>query len=317
VDLVGVPLLDQGLDDLDHVVDVIGSARVQVGPLDPHEAGVQQERVGVLLRDLERREPLVGLGELHLVATGVRDLVGHVSDVGDVHDPADPEPLEPERAADQVAQHERPHVPDVDVPVHGRTARVDLHRLPVDGGDVVELTGEGVVQAPDHARIPSTSKGRYGSGGVSGRRGACPLPSPEGPGPVRPPSTTSGTTTTPSSGRDAGTSIGSRSPSSAMRTSISSPTSSSRSSNASRTPSTTWRFFSRRFRTLSRQSFRIASISLRRSASESTTPIGSVSPYGPGPVAAAEIRLRPIPYTPTEAAAVRGAFTTSGARPED
>jgi hypothetical protein len=32
-----VPLLDQRLDDLDHVVDVLGGARVQVGPLDPHQ----------------------------------------------------------------------------------------------------------------------------------------------------------------------------------------------------------------------------------------------------------------------------------------
>ena len=77
---------------------MIGGARVQVGSLDPHQVGVQEERVRVLLRDLGGREPFVGLGELHLVAAGVRDLVCHVTDVGDVHDPADREPLEPQRA---------------------------------------------------------------------------------------------------------------------------------------------------------------------------------------------------------------------------
>ena len=156
VDLVRVALLEQRLDQLDHVVDVLGGARVQVGAFDPHQVRVLQERVRVLLRDLGGREPLVGLGELHLVATGVRDLVRHVPDVGDVHDPPDLEPLEPERPADQVAEHERAHVPDVDVAVDGRAARVDLHGLAVDGRDVVELTREGVVQT--HGQ-PSISPG--------------------------------------------------------------------------------------------------------------------------------------------------------------
>ena len=132
------PRLDQALDDGDHLGDVLGRPRVEVGALDPQEVRVLQERSCTSPRSPSRRGPR-GFGELHLVPAGVRDLVGHVSDVGDVHDPADVEALVPERAAQRVGQHERAHVADVDVPVHGRPAGVDLHGSSIDRDDVREL----------------------------------------------------------------------------------------------------------------------------------------------------------------------------------
>ena len=137
VDLIGVALRDQRCDQIDHLVDVVRRPRVQVRTFDPHQISVLQERLGVLRCDLWCGETLVRLGELHLVASGVGDLVGHVSDVGDVHDPLDPLALVTEGAPDQVAEHERAHVPDVDVPVDGGTARVDLHGPSVDRDDLM------------------------------------------------------------------------------------------------------------------------------------------------------------------------------------
>src|SRR5262245_8513250 len=320
VDLVGVALLDQRLDDLDHVVDVLGGARAQVGTFDPDQVGVLQERIGVLPGDLGRGQPLVGLGKLHLVSAGVRDLVGHVSDVCDVHDPVDPLPLQAKRAADQVTEHERPHVADVDVPVYGRPARVDLHRLPVDGGDVVQLTREGVVQAHGHASIASlratsvpSRRTRYPEGDPSGRGGVCVLPLPEPGGPPLPLGWYPPSALPPCPETAIGTSIGSRSPSSAIRISISSPTSSSRSRRASRTPSTTWRFLSRRLRTLSRHSFSRASTSLRRSRSPRVAPIAS-SIWSAS--READMRLLPIPYIPMYRAALSVAAWRSDEGPD-
>src|ERR687891_1206979 len=117
-------------------------------------------------------------------------------------------------------------------------------------------------------------------------------------------------------GAPTGISIGSRSPSSAISASISSPISSSRSSSALRMPSTTCRFLRRRFRTRSLQSFNSASISCSRSLSERTRPMGSTSPNGLGPAAATDERVRPMPNSPTYAAAVRVALTRSDDGPD-
>ena len=139
VHLVGVPLLQELLDDLDHLGDVITGPWVQVGALDSHEVGIRQEGIRVLLADLLWGQPLVVDRQLHLVPAGVGDLVRHVSDVGDVHDPSDVLALEPQAPADEVAQHERAHVADVDVAVDGRTARVHLHGPLIDGFDLLHL----------------------------------------------------------------------------------------------------------------------------------------------------------------------------------
>src|SRR5581483_1906825 len=96
--------------------------------------------------------------ELHLVATAVGHLVGHVPDVGDVHDPPDRMALEPQGAPNQIDQHERPHVPDVDVAADGRAARVDLDGPAIDGDHLANLTREPVVQAHRRQGYPADSR---------------------------------------------------------------------------------------------------------------------------------------------------------------
>src|SRR6266511_20893 len=162
-DLVGQAPVNEALRELDHLRDVVRGPRVVVGALDVQRVEVLQERRGVLRGDLLGREALVGDGDVHAVAGGLADVVRHVTDVRDVHDLDDVLSLEPQPPPDEVPEHERSHVPDVGVAIHGRAAGVDLRGPPVGGLDLLDLPAERVVQA--HPAEQDT--GGPGSGSLS------------------------------------------------------------------------------------------------------------------------------------------------------
>ena len=102
---VGMAALDQGLGELDHLGDVLGGLRVQVGGPDPERGGVVEHRLGVLLGDLERaRGPRPPSRAASCRSPPGLGLVRHVTDVGDVHHLGHAQPLELEGPTDQVAR---------------------------------------------------------------------------------------------------------------------------------------------------------------------------------------------------------------------
>src|ERR1039457_403578 len=136
----------EALDEVDHLLDVLGGARIAV-------RGADAERVAILL---ERGDPLRGLlVEGVPVGDGVLD--DPVVDVGEIHhvrDVAGEPPVQP--AAQDILEDEGPEVADVDaVPdrgaagVHADVAGLDrLHRD--------ELTTHRVVQLDGHRRSSSS-----------------------------------------------------------------------------------------------------------------------------------------------------------------
>ena len=165
VDHVGVTRVDEHGGQLDHLLDVLGRLRIAVGRPDPERRRVLEHRVRVFLRDLGRRQSLVLHGELHLVDGLGGGFVGHVSDVGDVHDLRHPQPLELERATDQVVEHEASEVPQMGVAIHRRTAGIHRDVARFDGHDLVHPTREGVEQ-PHRHRIVAVERARRAQGGT-------------------------------------------------------------------------------------------------------------------------------------------------------
>ncbi len=83
---VGVALVDERRDEVDHELDALRRARVGVGGADVEGGAVVVELRLVEPRDLERVLALLAGGEQHLVLAGQLDagVVGEVADVGDV-----------------------------------------------------------------------------------------------------------------------------------------------------------------------------------------------------------------------------------------
>jgi hypothetical protein len=145
--LVSMAVLHEPPDDVEHLGDVVGRPGKHVRVRDADRARVLEEGLRVLGRDVERREPLVGGGEIHAVAPSVGGLVRHVADVGDVDDLRDPVALELGDPAHEVREQKRPQVPDVGVAVDGWAAGIDADVPVLNGGDLLDASGQGVVQA--------------------------------------------------------------------------------------------------------------------------------------------------------------------------
>ena len=99
---VGVALLDQLLDDLDHLRDVVGGLRELVRGPDSELLFVFEKAVGVELGNLGRRLSFLDGGGDDLVLAAFEHLLAHVSDIGDVLDVDDVHPLGGEYASDPV-----------------------------------------------------------------------------------------------------------------------------------------------------------------------------------------------------------------------
>ena len=137
---VGVALLEERLDERDHLVDVLGRPRQDVRRRHPQGSRVVQEP----------REPAVG----ELVDPDSRrrrapdDLV---VDVGDVHDPRDAQAAVAEVADEQVGVEEAPEVADVGRAVDRRPAAVDPDVARLERLERPRLAGQRVVE-PDVIR---------------------------------------------------------------------------------------------------------------------------------------------------------------------
>ena len=88
---------------------------------------VVQERARVVRRDVLGRLVLQPRRDEHLVFAAVECVVGEVADVGDVHHLLGLVAEVLEAAAQDVGQHERTQIPDVDVAVDSGTAGIDPH----------------------------------------------------------------------------------------------------------------------------------------------------------------------------------------------
>ncbi len=143
VGLVGVPALDEALDERDHGADFLGGLRADVGVLHPGRVHVLDEQARVLLGHLGGAAPLFP-GPLDDLVVHV----GHVLHEGDV------EAAPGQIAADHVEGDEGSRVADVDAVVHRGPAHVHgylprLHRL-----ELHLLAQTRIVQL-DHSSAPS------------------------------------------------------------------------------------------------------------------------------------------------------------------
>ncbi len=95
---------------------------VVVGRADVDEGGVIHERLRVVSGDLFGRLALEPSRDQHLVLAAVEGVIGEMADVRDVHHLLGLVAQVFEAPAQQVGEHERAQVADVDIPIDGRAA---------------------------------------------------------------------------------------------------------------------------------------------------------------------------------------------------
>ena len=135
VDRVGVPGVDEALDERDDPAHAPGGERLGVGTTQPERVGVGEVMSGHLLGEAVA-------AHAHGCRGGV-DLVVDVSDVGDeLHRVS----LVLEEPFELGEDDERASVADVHAPVHGRSAGVDPHPVLARGLDRPHSAGARVVE---------------------------------------------------------------------------------------------------------------------------------------------------------------------------
>ena len=154
--LVGVPLVDQCGDHLDHALDVLGRARLE-GRLQ-HGKGL--DVLVVLIRGLSCHQ-CDGIVQRHVGMVPQRPCVDLVVDVGDVAHIGDM--LRAIEMAQQPEQHveddRRPGIADMGIVVDRRSADIEAHVAVIDRAEVLLRTGQcvGELQALERAGFLSLS----------------------------------------------------------------------------------------------------------------------------------------------------------------
>ena len=133
VHLVGIPLLDQGGDDVDDLLNVLGGLRMHGGRLDAERLRIDEVLLDILLRDL--------VGGNALLVGALDDLVVNV---GEVLHKGDVVAAVLEVTAEHVEHDDRAGVADVDVVIHRRAAGVHAHLALLDGHELFLLHGHGI-----------------------------------------------------------------------------------------------------------------------------------------------------------------------------
>ena len=149
---VGVPGVLERLGEREHLGDVVGGAREDVGrqDVDQRLIGVERRLVGV--RDLAGRLVLEAGRDEHRIRPAVESLVAQVSDVGDVLDLEDVDAVVEESPPDQVGKEIAAQVADVGVAVDGRSAGVHPHPAGLERLDGFDPSSKGVAEAQRHRR---------------------------------------------------------------------------------------------------------------------------------------------------------------------
>ncbi len=148
---VGMTEVDQSLGQLEHLRDVLGGTREDMGGQDVDRRLVDVECRLVRVGDLRGRLVLQAGGDEHPILAAVEALVAEVADVGDVLDVEDLDAVVEEHAPDQVGEHERPEVADVGEAVDGRAARIHPDAATVRRENRLNGPAEGVPEAEGHA----------------------------------------------------------------------------------------------------------------------------------------------------------------------
>ena len=133
---VGVALLEEPPDEVEHLGDVRGGLGVVFGGLDVERADVVEKRLLVLGGELAEGQP-----------GGARVADGLVVHVREVHHLRDAEALVPEPAPQQVLEDVGAEVPDVRVVVDRRPARVHADVAGLQRNQLLLPAGERVVRA--------------------------------------------------------------------------------------------------------------------------------------------------------------------------
>ena len=134
--LVGEPVFFQGLDGVNDFLDVFGDTRVFVRGLDAERVHVLEEELDVFFGELENRYSLL---------VGALDHV--VVDVGEVDDVTHLVTGIFQVAADDVEGRVGARVTDVPGPVHRGAADVHANFPVLQGLEVLQLLGQGVLDA--------------------------------------------------------------------------------------------------------------------------------------------------------------------------
>ena len=126
---VGVAKILQARGERQHLRDVLGRAREDVGweEVDQRRVGMEAGLVGI--GDLGRRLVLELRRHQHPVGAAVEALVAQVADVGDVLDVEDVQAVVEQRPPDEVGQQEGAQVADVGPAIDGRAAGVEADPL--------------------------------------------------------------------------------------------------------------------------------------------------------------------------------------------
>ena len=159
VGAVGVAGILEPFGEVEHLGDVLGRAREDMGGEDVDERLVGVERGLVCGRDLGRRFVLQARLDEHPVLAAIELVVAQVADVGDVLDVEHVDAVIQQHAPDEVRQQVAPQVADVGVAVDGRAARVHPDATRLQRLDGPHLAGQRVAQSEGHRGAPGGVRG--------------------------------------------------------------------------------------------------------------------------------------------------------------
>ena len=133
---IGVAGSDQALHQLDHFRNVIGRTRFHVGLQHTHRCRVGVKTIGGFLRQRTDIDAELFRPDIDLVFD-VRDVAG----VGDLW----VEPLE--QPVQDIEDHQRPRIADVNIVVDRRATDIHAHVIGIDRDEFLLFTGDGVVNS--------------------------------------------------------------------------------------------------------------------------------------------------------------------------
>jgi hypothetical protein len=150
---VGEPEIFEPLRQGEHLGDVLGRSREDVGRQDVDRRFVGVECGLVRIGDLGRGLVLQAGGNQHRVLTAVEALVAQMAHVGDVLDVEDLDAVVQERPPDEVGQQVAAQVSDMRVAVDGRTACVHPDPAGLERIDLFDRAGERVAESEGHTSM--------------------------------------------------------------------------------------------------------------------------------------------------------------------